>query len=427
MDLLLDKIIVDPDRGRKEFGDLAGLADSIKRLGQLQPVVVEQIDGSDQYRLLAGERRLRAHLILGRQTIQALLREELDEPTRKEIELEENLHRLNLTWVEEARLTSEIDQLKRDAHGAAFANRHVEREGWGTADTALSLGVSRPTVSRDLQAARIIELVPQLADEPDRAAALKKFDKLYEALKRERAVRTGALRDDGVLLGDCRIFLAEMEPESVDCIVMDPPYGIALGEINTGRYQARMPIHFDDTEVSTFALLELVYPLLRRVLKLDGHLYTFCSIKFIPEQVALLREAGFDPDHIPLCWVKSRDSLVDYDHRYAGNWEPILFCRGRRLARKRSNVFDYSSVPPTERANVAEKPVALLRELIEMSTQPGEVVLDPFGGSGSTADAAKGLGRRYLVIEQDRNQYNGIITRLDQNYRQPEEESDEAQ
>lgn len=103
-----------PYQPRKEMDDhaLSQLAESIKKRGILQPLVVREIDGEDQYELIAGERRLRAARIAGLEEVPVLVRKASPE-ARLEIALIENIQRQNLNPVEEAaaykRLTDEFN------------------------------------------------------------------------------------------------------------------------------------------------------------------------------------------------------------------------------------------------------------------------------------------------------------------------------
>jgi ParB family chromosome partitioning protein len=83
-------------RMRADYGDIDDLANSMSRLGQLQPII---LDGDGD--LVAGERRLKAAMMLGWREIEAVHMADLDEIGRKEVELEENLRRKEFTWPEE--------------------------------------------------------------------------------------------------------------------------------------------------------------------------------------------------------------------------------------------------------------------------------------------------------------------------------------
>jgi ParB family chromosome partitioning protein len=96
----LDDIEPDPEQPRKDVGDLEELAASIRTHGVINPIVVRPV--SDQkFRIVAGERRYRASRIAGQDKIQAIIRT-LEEQSRLEIQLIENLHRKDLNPFEEA-------------------------------------------------------------------------------------------------------------------------------------------------------------------------------------------------------------------------------------------------------------------------------------------------------------------------------------
>jgi ParB family chromosome partitioning protein len=110
----ISNIRPNPYQPRKEMDDhaLLQLAESIKRRGVLQPLVVREIDGENQYELIAGERRLRAARIAGLEEVPVLVKKASPE-ARLEIALIENIQRQNLNPVEEAaaykRLTDEFN------------------------------------------------------------------------------------------------------------------------------------------------------------------------------------------------------------------------------------------------------------------------------------------------------------------------------
>ena len=117
---------------------------------------------------------------------------------------------------------------------------------WTQNNTAELLGVSPPTVTRKLFLARAMEIMPELRDEESESAALRKIDRRLDELERELAFRTlkagGKLEEEGqVLLGDCAELLEKLDDQSIDCIIIDPLYGV-LEAGGIGRYEQ----HFDD-------------------------------------------------------------------------------------------------------------------------------------------------------------------------------------
>jgi site-specific DNA-methyltransferase (adenine-specific) len=196
-----------------------------------------------------------------------------------------------------------------------------------------------------------------------------------------------------VVLGDCREILRWLPDESVDLLLTDPPYGM--------RYRSRAgsrPIVGDD-DLSWFA------PVIRecyRVLKPDTHAYLFCNEYGLPTFRAEMAAAGFKVKRL-LVWVKDQHTAGDTLGDYANRTEYLLFGhKGRRRlnGHRDANVLFFKRAG-RRRDHPTEKPEDLLRYLIQKSSAPGELVLDPFAGSGTTCRAAKDLGRRYLGIEID--------------------------
>ncbi|GAG25488.1 unnamed protein product, partial [marine sediment metagenome] len=121
------------NRVREDFSNIMDLSESMQQFGQIQPiVVVECPEGSkNQYQLIAGERRYRAAVLCGWTEIEAVLRENCSDSMKKELELEENIQRKNLTWMEEVEAKRLIDKLKREQHGSATAGPHGSQGvGW---------------------------------------------------------------------------------------------------------------------------------------------------------------------------------------------------------------------------------------------------------------------------------------------------------
>ena len=140
MDIPLGAITVNRLQPRKVFEDgaLHVLAESIKRFGVLQPVVVRSHDGDQPYELIAGERRLRASKLAGKETVPAVVRSSNEEASLVEA-LVENLHRQDLNPLEEA---AAFRQLLDD-----FEVTHAE--------LGERLGKGRATISNSI---RLLEL-----------------------------------------------------------------------------------------------------------------------------------------------------------------------------------------------------------------------------------------------------------------------------
>lgn len=421
------------DRFRKDYGKIDELAQAIKQRGRLlEPIVVDQ-----DLNLLAGGRRLQACTSLGWETIPAQYITEVDELTAREIELEENLHRKNLTWQEESKLTLEIDKLYRLKHGQARSGRptgviigsdgkvashtiedKVDRnQGWSQSQTADALGVTQSLVSQNISMARAIEVMPSLENETSLVNARRKITRIIEDLEREKELRRRSIEvtqvESSVWQGFSESLITKLETDSVDLIITDPPYGddnLPFGQPH------RTQKEFDDSPESTIALLRSIIPELRRVLKPSGHLYAFFGPKLWQQTIDLWRNGGFDVRSVVCIWHKTGGATgtVNWDKDFAPVWEPFIFAHNgeRRLLRKRDNLFAYPPDRGSERVHANQKPLGLISELIELSSDAGELVFDPFGGSGTTAVAAKQMGRRYLTFELSESFCNIIKQRL---------------
>lgn len=196
-----------------------------------------------------------------------------------------------------------------------------------------------------------------------------------------------------IIKGDCRAILARLPDESVDLLLTDPPYGM--------RYLSRAGSRaiVGDGDLSWFR------PVIRecyRVLRLNTHAYVFCNEYGLATFRAEMAEAGFKVKRL-LVWVKDQHTAGDLGGNYANRTEYLLFGhKGRRLlgGHRDANVLFFKRAG-RKRDHPTEKPEDMLRYLIQKSSAPGELVLDPFAGSGTTCRAARDLGRRYLGIEID--------------------------
>lgn len=193
---------------------------------------------------------------------------------------------------------------------------------------------------------------------------------------------------DQVVNGDCLAVLPKLPSRSVDFVLTDPPY-LANYRDRSGRSVAN--------DVSD-AWLKPAFTEIYRVLKLDRFCVCFYGWPKVDRFFAAWRAAGFHPvGH--LVWTKrysSRRRFVGYQHEQA-----YLLAKGYP-EQPQEPLGDVLRWQYTEnRLHPTQKPVSGLLPLVDAFSRPGELVLDPFCGSGSSLVAAKQLGRRYLGIELD--------------------------
>ena len=204
--------------------------------------------------------------------------------------------------------------------------------------------------------------------------------------------------DDGlarIYHGDCREVLGELPRDTADAIVTDPPYGQNYVS-NRGTMGG---VVGDDGTLDVPAALVLACRALRR----GRHAYIFGRFDLSTTPLTAAVE---------LVWDKQIIGMGNLSLPWSESHEPITFAvyelsaanrakgYGRLAARMRQgSVIRCQRVQSGEATHPTQKPVPLLRQLIESSSVMGELVLDPFMGSGSTLVAATLEDRRSIGIE----------------------------
>ena len=190
-------------------------------------------------------------------------------------------------------------------------------------------------------------------------------------------------------------WLRELPTASVDVVVTDPAYESlekhrAVG--TTTRLKHSKSSSNDWFRVFPNERFGELFAEVFRVLKPDTHFYLFCDAEtmFIAKPEA--EQAGFK-FWKPLVWDKK---TIGMGYHYRARYEFILFFEKGKRRLKDLGVADIITEPRIHRGYPAEKPVAVSEVIIGQSSQPGEVVADPFMGSGSVGVAALRLGRRFI-------------------------------
>lgn len=407
-------------RFRKDFGDIQKMSESLRAHGLIHPIVVTIIDPTlndgKQYSLIAGERRLTAALLLGWTEIEATEKKDLSEIKIKEIELEENIQRKDINWMEQAEAVRQLDALKRKLHGSRVQGP-TDGSGWSQADTAESIGASKATVSQDIQLAEDLASDPKLrarVSEMPKSAARNyiKREKQTKKMKRQLEKKEIMLSSD-LVYGKCQDLIKALPDKSIDLLITDPPWGVsdiqAVADGNlSGQYSNNgKNIGNADEMLSTY---EKLIPELFRVLSPGAHVYIF----FAPDWYFVLRDLfekhGFNINSVPLIWPKYRTTMVPNPYHYIPSYEMILFgCKNpqtRTLLHPKPNcLLDHPAIAPVKRIHSLQKPLSLMSMFIENSSLIGETIFDPFAGSGVVLKAAKALGRKGIGFESDEENF----------------------
>ncbi len=403
--------IVVGERFRTTFEEIEELAASIQEHGLIVPVIVDENNV-----LIAGERRLKAHQLLRLEVIEVIYMKDLSELQKREIELEENLHRKDFTWQEEVVAKAKLHALKQKIHGSAVKGH--ESNGWSLGDTAMALGESTGKVSEDIKLARGLKVFPELMKEKGKTAALRKLKNLQEKVLQDelakRMKKIGIISTPNVICGNSIEEMDKMDTNSVDLILCDPPYGIEVDDSQTFGREQKKDTRFEDSEFETFDLLDKAIPRMFRVLKDDRHLIMFYAIDKFPRVREMLMKHGFWAHHIPLIWDKGSGSYPSQSTTFVHSYEPLIHAmKGKRkLYGTPRDIFQVKRVPSDKKIHPTEKPPELLRELISLTTLAGETILDPFAGSGAVIVAARETNRLGIGVEIDPIYHEAIVRRL---------------
>jgi DNA modification methylase len=229
-----------------------------------------------------------------------------------------------------------------------------------------------------------------------------------------------------LLRGDCLEILPLFEPDSFDMLFSDPPYGHGNhdgdlnAQLNKHRGIENKPIA-NDKGASFFDTMDKMLIEATRILKHDccccccccggggGPRPTFAWLanRMDTNGLTFFHSNIWDKVNPGLGWrYRRQHEMIMVSHRDGGK---LLWADDKKAI---SNIFKF--YPPRDRYHPNEKPVELCTYFIEAHAMRGQLILDPFGGSCTTAVAAKQLGRKCVVIELEAKYLDIGIERLRQ-------------
>lgn len=441
----LSHIVVGPRQRKKiEKGPLTELRESIRTKGLFHPPVVKEVEGSgmdetgEMYELVVGERRYTAikeladakiAFFCNNQCIQpgfipvTSIWEALTPAQIFEAELDENIRRVDIPWHDRTAALAELHELYKHENPAQTpyqtAEKLISDLGAGSPKaTALSNQnhltkevkqaailaphMSNPKIQKARNATEAYNLVLRMEESKFRTA-LAKRQLLSVAEKPHIELRHGDLLD----------VLPRLASGLADLILADPPYGIGA---SAGGFRSRTIVHHNyvDTVDNARVLAQAILMEGFRVTKPQANLFLFTDIRHWDFLQTIASQAGWMPFPRPVIWGKSdSEGLAPWGSQgFRITTEYILFAtKGQKgLLASPTDYLRFDRVSDKEHA--AEKPVPLLKKLIECSTLPGDFVLDPCCGSGTTLLAAQEMRRIGLGIEKDKDYYELSMARL---------------
>jgi len=219
-------------------------------------------------------------------------------------------------------------------------------------------------------------------------------------------------------------YVKVLEPaEKIDLIFTDPPYGVSYSSknefLNAQDKGNRMQKEIENDSKSAADMFEFWKKAFDNINKITkkGGVYYVCSPQG-GELLLLLCQAlqisGFNLKQ-QIIWIKNNHVLGRSDYNYAH--EPIFYGwkdEGHKFyGRAETSIWDYNK-PHAAKLHPTMKPIALISRAVLNSSREGELVLDPFGGSGSTLIACEKLNRKCRMIEFDEHYCDVIIARWEQ-------------
>lgn len=217
-------------------------------------------------------------------------------------------------------------------------------------------------------------------------------------------------------LGDCMEIMKTIPDKSIDLVVTDPPYQIETS--GGGLYTQADKQYVKELNFMKDGFSEEVLDELCRVMK-KINIYIFCSQKQIIPLLDYFVK-GKKCNWNLLIWGKS-NPVPACGNKYLSDKEYILFFRekGVRIYGSYETKFTYYITPLNQKdkkkyGHPTVKPQEILLNLVTNSSQEGELVLDPFMGSGSTGVACKTLNRDFIGIELSKEYYEIACKRINE-------------
>lgn len=399
--MLISEILA-PESFALDVEELQRISDSIRAHGLFHPIIV-QGDGAP-YKIIAGRIRYLSFVALGKVEIPATILPS-SVPNPHEISLHENLRRHNLPWYDQVELEKELHELRISQHGRKADGRPAANaSGWSQNDTARELGLALGTFSQDMALATELARNPQLRNVKDKTTALKIIKNITkrQTAEIEQSLYSEDVNDD-ILLGDSEFILKTFKDGIFDLCITDPPWSEYRDETLRAPQEKLLPIFLE----------------LSRVMKRDSIALIITSSTDFYFYSRELPKIGFQVQSYPIIWHKPK--TITHGRaawQFARDYEPILVAaKGNpslTTGIEVSSILEFDNVHPTKMIHPHEKPVDLIKKLINLCSHSGAKVIDPFAGSGATLEACKLTDRRFIGIEKDRKFHEAIVRRLNE-------------
>ncbi len=443
------EVVVPEGRQRKEFdkNKLRDLAESIAQYGMIGPGLCYM--GPDKRPvLIAGERRLRACQIAEVDYKYVLRKKGENDSLLLELELEENLCRVNLTWLEEVEAKEKLHELYQKKEGMT----KVGAKGGHTLEqTARILNESRTGVGNDIKLAQYAKHLTEIREAGTKTEAKKIMKRIEDTLMREQALKKAAEGDHKLVKKITGVGTPLVEPaegekfneptkaqieeeldirmreyakrtkegtmeesikrfpdEHFNVVLFDPPWGVDLHEVQDKK--GNQP--YEDSSEKFGVEFPKWLGIIWEKMAIDSHLFVFFGIANFAYVYECIEKQGFSVNRIPIIWQKKGAHVTRNPKIWPGrSYEPIAYCRKGSKDLQLQGMPDIISTQAPTQAIKGGHPSAkhpdIYRQLLRLSCMPGDKVIDPMAGSGMAGVAAESLiSSLYLdwhLIEKERN------------------------
>lgn len=404
-EISIKEIKPNKDRIREHIDEeqLENLAKTYAKQGIIQPIEVDE-----NYQIIVGERRWQACKIAGLKTIPCKIVRGLSQEDKLERALIENIQREDLTELEKAKTIKKL----------------IDMKGWSERSAADHLGISKTYIHNLLALFEVPEEIKEMIKqkkitssdaaelaklEPKEAVKIAKQsakeeknqrdfirNKVAEIKRRKEAEKRKEekrqieeqLKEINIIVkqGDFRNLIKEVQTNSVDLILTDPPY--------SKEYLSLWKELAIETE---------------RVLKPSGWFITYSGQYHLPEVMNCL---GEKLEYVWLAGLNHKGPNRILPNGVINRMKPILVYQKPPKTKLPTFSDLIDSPAPEKEHHEWQQSLEPVKYLIDCFTNPGDLVLDPMAGSGTTALACKLKKRRCITFESDVKAYEEILRRL---------------
>jgi DNA modification methylase len=380
---------------------ISQIARSIKRFGFLNPILIDEAN-----RIVAGHGRVEAAKLLGLETVPALRVEQLSDEEKRAYLIADNKLAENAGWDREI--------LSIELQGLADLGFDVELTGFDGPE---------------------LEVLLDSGDSPAHPTAADEIPELSPNCPVSKHGDLWSLGEHRLICGDARhraSFEMLMSGDTAQMVFVDPPYNVKIGGHASGKGRVKhrefAVASGEQTSAQYQKFLEDAFFLLAKY-SADGSIHFSCiDWRHLQEMLTAGWRAYTELKNL-VVWNKTNAGMGSF---YRSQHELILvWKRGRakhvnnfglgQHGRHRTNVWSYAGANAFGADRLAEiamhpttKPVALVADAIRDCSRRGDIVLDSFGGSGTTLIACEGTHRKARLIELDPLYCDLIVRRWQQ-------------